>query len=69
VEFCRGGLKGRGYLCRDDHDRKIRAKKQRTDIGKHYFVNKTIILWNQLPAGALATFPANRMFLERGLGE
>jgi len=39
----------------DDHDRKIRARKQRTDIGKHCFVNRTIKLWNQLPAEALAT--------------
>jgi len=56
VEFCRSGLKGPGYLCRDDHDRKIRAKKKRTDIGKYYFVNRTIKLWNRLPAGALAAF-------------
>jgi hypothetical protein len=41
----------------DEHDRKIRARKQRTDIGKHSFVNRTIELWNQLPAVTLATFP------------
>ena len=29
---------------------------QRTDIGKYSFVNRTIKLWNQLPAEALATF-------------
>jgi hypothetical protein len=45
------------YLSRDDHDRKIRARKQRKDIGKHSFVNSTIKLWNQRPAEALATFP------------
>jgi hypothetical protein len=44
------------YLSRDDQDRKIRARKQRTHIGKYYFLNRTIKLWNQLPAGALATF-------------
>jgi hypothetical protein len=44
------------YLSRDDHDRKIRSRKQRTDIGKHYFVNRTIRLWNNLPAEALVTF-------------
>jgi len=32
------------YLSRNDHDRKIRARKQRTDIGKYRFVNRTINL-------------------------
>jgi len=45
------------YLSRDDHDRKIRARKQITDAGKYSFVNRTIILWNQLPAVVLTTFP------------
>jgi len=45
------------YLCRVDHVRKIRDKKQRTDIGKYSFVNRTIKNWNQLPAEALGTFP------------
>jgi len=48
-------LQGPCYLSRDGHDRKIRARKQRTDIGKYCFVNRTIKLWNQLPAEALAT--------------
>jgi hypothetical protein len=43
------------YLSRGDHNRKIRSRKQRTDIGK--FVNRTIINWNQLPADLLASFP------------
>ena len=47
--------KGPCYLSRDDHDRKIRARKRRTDIGKYCFVNRTVKLWNQLPAEALAT--------------
>ena len=38
-------------------DRKIWVRKQRTYISKHSFVNRTIKLWNQLPAEALATFP------------
>jgi hypothetical protein len=38
------------YLSREDHNRKIRSRKQRTDIGKFSFVNRTIISWNQLPA-------------------
>jgi hypothetical protein len=32
------------YLSRDDHDHKIRARKQRGDIGKYSFVNRTIKL-------------------------
>ena len=45
------------YLCRVDHYRKIRARKQRTDIGKYSFVNRTITDWNKLPAEALGTSP------------
>jgi hypothetical protein len=44
-------------VSRDHHDRKIRARKQITDIGKNFFVNRTIKYWNQLPAKALMTFP------------
>jgi hypothetical protein len=43
------------YLSRIDHNRKIRSREQRTDIGKYSFVNRTIQLWNQLPADALGT--------------
>jgi hypothetical protein len=45
------------YLSREDHNRKIRSRKQRTDIGKFSFLNRTIISWNQLPADLLASFP------------
>ena len=45
------------YLSRDDHNLKIRTRKQRTDVGKYSFVNRTIRNWNQLPAGVLATSP------------
>jgi hypothetical protein len=59
-------VKGPCYLSRDDHDRKIRAGKQRTDIAKYSFVNRTIKLWNQLPAEALLTFPCkSHIFRER----
>jgi hypothetical protein len=44
------------YLSRDDHGRKIRSRKQRTDVGKYSFVNRTIKDWNHLPAGVLASF-------------
>jgi hypothetical protein len=36
-----------------DHNRKIRSGKQKTDIGKYSFVNRTIQFWNQPPADAL----------------
>jgi hypothetical protein len=43
------------YLIRVDHDRKIRSRKQLTDIGKNSFANRAIQFWNQLPADALGT--------------
>jgi hypothetical protein len=43
------------YLSRIDHDGKIRSRKQRTDIRKYSFVNRTIQLWNQLLADAIRT--------------
>jgi hypothetical protein len=49
-------LQGPCYLSRDDYDRKIRVRKQRTHIGKYFFVNRAIKFWNQVPAEALATF-------------
>jgi hypothetical protein len=51
-----GRLKELRYLSRDDHDLKIRVKKQSTVMGKYCFVNRTVKLWNRLPAEALATF-------------
>jgi hypothetical protein len=50
-----GRLQKPGYLSRVDHDRKIRSRKQKKDVGKYSFVNRTIQLWNQLPADALGT--------------
>jgi len=44
-------------LSRVDHVRKIRDRKQRIDIGKYSFVNRTIKNCNQLPAETLGTFP------------
>jgi hypothetical protein len=40
----------------DDDNRKIRTRKQRTDVGKYPFVNRTLRSWNQLPASLLASF-------------
>ena len=50
-------LQRANYLSRADHERKIRNRRQRTDIGKYSFVNRTIRLWNRLPAEILGTFP------------
>jgi hypothetical protein len=59
-------LQEQHYLSRDDHDRKIKARKQRTDIGKYSAVNRIIKLWNQLPAEAMATFPCkSHIFIKR----
>jgi hypothetical protein len=33
----------------------IRSRRQRTDIGKYSFVNRSIQHWNQLPAEVLGT--------------
>ena len=48
---------GKCNLSRNDHNRKIRTRKQRTDVGKYSSVNRTIESWKQLPAGLLASFP------------
>jgi hypothetical protein len=50
-------LKWPHYLSRLDHVRKIRTRRQRTDIGKYSFVNRTVGDWNQLPAQVLETLP------------
>jgi len=47
------------YLSRADHNLKIRNRRQRTDIGKYSFVNRTIEHWNQLPAEVLEPLPCN----------
>jgi len=33
----------------------VRARKQRTDIGKYSIVNRSITDWNKLPEGAIGT--------------
>jgi hypothetical protein len=40
------------YLSRGDYGRKIRSRKQWTDIGKYSFVDRTTQLLNKLPADA-----------------
>jgi hypothetical protein len=41
----------------DNHGRKIRSRKQGAYVGKYSSVNRTIKVWNRLPAGTLASFP------------
>ena len=48
-------LQAPSYLSRVDHQWKIRARKQRTDIGKYSFVNRSITDWNQPPEWAIGT--------------
>ena len=51
-------LQRHNYLSRVDHERKISNRRQRTDIVKYSFVNRTFRLWNRLPAGILGTLPS-----------
>jgi hypothetical protein len=46
------------YLRREDHNQKIRTRKQRTDVGKYSFVNRIIKSWNQLPTRLLPSIPS-----------
>jgi len=45
------------YLSRDHLNRQIRTKKQKTDVDKYSFVNRTIKRRNQLRAGLLVLLP------------
>jgi hypothetical protein len=50
-------LQWRNYLSRVYHEWRIRNRRQRMDIGKYSFVNRTFQLWNRLPAEILGTLP------------
>ena len=52
----RDRFRGTYCLSRVDHVLKIRETKQRMDIGKYSFVNRTVKNWNRLPAETLGTF-------------
>jgi hypothetical protein len=52
-----------------DHVQKIGDRKQRTDIGKYSFVNRTTKNWNQLPVEGLGLSVVNLGFLETELGK
>jgi len=53
------------FLTRVDHVPKIRDRKQSTDIGKYYFVNRMMKNRNQLPAEVLGTFFVHLKLLEK----
>jgi len=53
------------YLSRVDHERKIRSRRKRPDIGKYYFVNKTIQHWTQLPAEVLGILPCKTITFKK----
>jgi hypothetical protein len=42
-----------------NHNCKIRARKQSTDVGKYSFVNRTITDWNQLSEGEIGALTGN----------
>jgi hypothetical protein len=42
-------------VCWVDHHWKIRARKQRRDIGKYSFVNRSMTDWKQLPERVIGT--------------
>jgi len=46
------------YRSSVNHDSKIRNRRQRVDIRKYSFVNRTSQLWNKLPMNALGTSPS-----------
>jgi hypothetical protein len=45
----------------------VSSSKQRTDIGKYSFVNRTIKNWNQPPAEALGTLPCIPKLFRKGV--
>jgi hypothetical protein len=52
-------LQAPSYLSRVDHNWKIRARKQRIDVGKYSIINRTITDWNQLSEGEIGTLTSN----------
>jgi hypothetical protein len=50
-----------------DQGKKIRSRKQRKDIGKYFFENRTIQLWNQLPEEALGTLSCKPSSFRKGV--
>jgi hypothetical protein len=55
----RDGLEAPSYLSRVDRNWKIRARKQRTDVGKYSFVNRTITDWKELTEREIGAVTGN----------
>ena len=53
------------YLSKAAHERKIKSRRQRTDIENYSFVNRTIQHWNQLPAEVLGTLPCKPIVFKK----
>jgi len=62
-------LRAPRYLSRVDHKWEIRARNQRTDVGKYCFVNRTITDWNQLTEGEMGLSQVIRLASGRELGK
>ena len=62
-------LDGPTYFSRGDHRHKINTRKQRTDVGKFSFLNRTIDDWNQLPAAAFEGCPLTIKRFKNNLGK
>jgi hypothetical protein len=52
-------LQAPSYLSRVDHNWKIIARNQRKDVGKYFFLNRTITDWNQLTEGEIGALTGN----------
>ena len=65
----RDGLHSPSYLSRVDHKWKIKARKQRTDIGKYSFVNRTIVDWNQLSENEIGVPDCSTGSFRRNIGK
>ena len=57
------------YLSRVDHERNIGTRRQRKDIGKYSFVNRTIQHWNQLPVEVLGNLPCKPFTFKKRVKE
>jgi len=57
------------YLSRVDHKWKMRARGQRTDVGKYCFVNRTIGDWNQLAEGVIWDYNGTSHILRERIGK
>jgi len=60
-------LQHHNYLNRAYHERKIRNRRQRTDVGIYSFLNRTIRLWNRLLAEILGTIPYKPNAFRKGV--